>query len=288
MDEFEMLDIPQFEILLKARESPPPLSQWDLEQSFWQALGNCDIKVTGTALARGVNPDLRNHNKHTALCCAVMTGNPTMVELLLDKGASVDLPAHEGVTGGNRRVSRALHVALTLRHPRIARVLLERGADPNMVPSCDVVPPLVLAIPRQESDTFELMDLMFQYNMDISGAALMKLIPHVNASQLTLLLNRGFAPSLLDSQQFMQVGKECHPSILEVLMEKGANGNVPVEGIVPLDMTVEQVQRSQMVKLFGATKAAGLKMANFSFLMFFLFIFFGVELSISAPGAIHA
>ena len=57
-----------------------------------------------------------------ALCHAAYRGHPTVATYLLDAGVPVDATIWEGKT--------ALGLSVTANHPPMARLLLERGADP--------------------------------------------------------------------------------------------------------------------------------------------------------------
>ncbi len=89
---------------------------------LWVACTNGSAGMVARLLAAGADPNIAPATGGTPLMRAVRTGNAGAVESLLAAGADVD--AREGSRGQN-----ALMWAVTRRHPTVAQLLIDRGAD---------------------------------------------------------------------------------------------------------------------------------------------------------------
>ncbi|XP_066599475.1 ankyrin repeat and SOCS box protein 14-like isoform X2 [Prorops nasuta] len=122
-----------------------------------------DIEVINLLLKQGAKLDLGpEYQKPTALDLAVLKGDPKIVEMLLMHGADVN--ATSPIIGS------PLHVACADSIPNrleILRMLLERGADPNLVIRSDEGPALrpVLAeyVASNENPSVEVVALLLKY-----------------------------------------------------------------------------------------------------------------------------
>jgi len=104
-----------------------------------RSVAGCDLLCSAarnghTKLARfllwlGVSPNSANEHSQTAIILAVANNHPDVVRALLAKGVDVNRPWRPEVS---LDIS-PLHAAAHWGCPEAARVLLEHGADPNMV-----------------------------------------------------------------------------------------------------------------------------------------------------------
>lgn len=91
-----------------------------------QAAARNDVAALRHLLDNGHKAD-EGSDSWTALIWAARSGSVDAIDLLLDSGADVNLP---GPTGDDWDATPLQHAILE-RQPAAARVLLDRGADPN-------------------------------------------------------------------------------------------------------------------------------------------------------------
>ena len=71
------------------------------EQDFralWEAVATGRLEVVAEALSSGVDPNVREPNGSTPLIVAAMFGQTSMVSLMIEKKARLDIQNNEGST----------------------------------------------------------------------------------------------------------------------------------------------------------------------------------------------
>jgi ankyrin repeat protein len=96
-----------------------------------------------------------------ALFHACDVGNPAMVDVLLQAGASVNYLVDRDIHP--RRTSSSLFVAVERGHEQIVRKLLENDADPNMQTGDDLAFPLIAAT---SAGCLRIVQLLLQHGAD--------------------------------------------------------------------------------------------------------------------------
>ena len=130
------------------------------------------------------NPNFVNSYGLSALCMAVKAfQSPSLVEKLLKMNADPNFESYIGQFLGTRITGRPsgspLHVAAWLRHPGITKVLLDGGADPNMV-AFNSLTPLLLVLsnpirmgqrnePFIEQAALDVMKLLIDNGADVTA-----------------------------------------------------------------------------------------------------------------------
>jgi len=114
-----------------------------------------DARAVGLFLDAGFPADSRDRGGVPMLCLAARSRHRSVVELLVDSGASVDLQAED-------RGYTALCDAAHTGNLDLAEYLLKRGADPNLR-SKDGQTALVIAVGRNDPD---LAGLLLRYGAD--------------------------------------------------------------------------------------------------------------------------
>ncbi|KAI3893433.1 hypothetical protein MKX03_020277, partial [Papaver bracteatum] len=99
-------------------------------------------------LEKGANADARTDTNYTPLHCAARKGDTKIINLLLSKGAHVDVACRTGT---------ALLRAAACGHRDSVKVLLDHGANPNVVTSQGMSRPLMEAIGSKSWGSMELL-----------------------------------------------------------------------------------------------------------------------------------
>ncbi|XP_026418659.1 ankyrin-3-like [Papaver somniferum] len=99
-------------------------------------------------LEKGANADARTDTNYTPLHCATKIGDTEIINLLLSRGARVDVACRSGT---------ALQRAATCGHRDAVKVLLDHGANPNVVTSQGMLRPLMAAICSKSWGSMELL-----------------------------------------------------------------------------------------------------------------------------------
>ena len=127
-----------------------------------------DLNAVKTLVDKGADVNERTScggtagTQFTALMCAAWAGNTAVVEYLLDHGADINSTYSRGY-------GTALTLAVEYRHPETARLLLERGANPNAKIGYSSGPYHVLGIAAFFGQT-EIVKLLIERGADIDAA----------------------------------------------------------------------------------------------------------------------
>ena len=203
-------------------------------------------------LDRGVNVNIEDHDGRAPLICAAESGHTGAVRALLERGANVNSIYRDGGT--------PLVVAIQGgASPRIIRMLLENGADPN-IPNVYTSSPLHMAARHSNDDTEIARDLL-QFGADVdargwNGRAPLQMAAKTNnITHLQLFLDRGAnidAQSHDGATALYTAARLCNLDAVEYLLERGANFKIACQlDIRPLDFA-EYYQNSLPQTLLDA------------------------------------
>ncbi|XP_032451895.1 ankyrin-3 isoform X4 [Nasonia vitripennis] len=122
-----------------------------------------DPQVINLLLKQGASLDLgADYQKPTALDLAILKGDPSIVEMLLEAGADVN--ATSPIIGSPLHVACADNIPNRLE---ILNMLLERGADPNLVirseEGLSLRPVLAEYVASNENPAVEVVSLLLKY-----------------------------------------------------------------------------------------------------------------------------
>ena len=115
-------------------------------------------------VAEVASPDNGSLDALTSLLDAAGRGEPARVTEILD--AHPDLVSERGFLRGNTGRRTALHYAVGGSHANVVRVLLDRGADPNVRDDGDNAIPLCFAC---EKNDLEIVRLLVEHGADVNS-----------------------------------------------------------------------------------------------------------------------
>ena len=208
------------------------------------------------ALTVGGQQSYENANARDALFDAIQAGDEEAVLRILSDPHHVDLNYREPGDGGTFLIA-AIHE----KHPRIVRILLERGADPNLReliepddedPSLKGDSPLEAAI---ESDDIEVVRLLIQYGVNLQRYP-SALHSTTSMGMARFLINCG-APvdgRNEDGATYLQTvaSDEEAEDVARLLVVRGANVNVRDEEGMTLLHSAVMEPRIEFAKLLIA------------------------------------
>lgn len=122
----------------------------------------------GQLLDDGANVSCAGPYGNTPLLCAAWAGHEDAVRFLIERGADPNSRAHDDAT--------ALYAAVARRHPSMAALLIEAGADANIgrkhghdrqAGEASFTPPLHCAIAHRDEATARLLIDAGAYTNDI-------------------------------------------------------------------------------------------------------------------------
>ncbi|XP_037427657.1 ankyrin-3-like [Triticum dicoccoides] len=198
-----------------------------------------EVAVARYLLDNGADPNKLDDRGSVALHNAAKSGNGEVVDLLLSRGARVDIAVTHGTP---------LHIAASYGNTGAVKILLDHHADPNRVSEVSGTP-LVTALHCtkhgvSESDSLECVKLLVKAGADVNSAH--PSIPLVVATTVGLadcikyLLEAGADPNIPDEQHRrmpIQIaassGRRSHVEILFPFTSPiRAVANWSVEGII--------------------------------------------------------
>ncbi|MFL6257381.1 MAG: ankyrin repeat domain-containing protein [Pyrinomonadaceae bacterium] len=202
----------------KANGAPARLSPQPSAPPLFEAVKKGDVYELKRLLAGGADPNVYNDIGVTPLDVAVAKGDAETIRALLAGGAD---PNAEMQTSGDT----ALTVAVKLRDPLVALLLLDKGADVNLRPKSEH-----------------------------GAAALHVAARNGDLEMLNLLLSRGAEPDVRDARGNtpLMTGAEYTP-VIEALVAKGADVNARNEaGVTPLRSAVSSTEALRILIGHGA------------------------------------
>ena len=240
------------------------------ETAIMTAARTGDANAIRTLLTAGANPDIANEAGQTALMWAAAANNPDAIAVLVDGGADLDARTPRGLDAllfaaraGRRSATEALldagadirttmdtgenalEAALVNTHWDIARLLIERGADPNQADAGysalhriavqrqiirGVVPSEEAAIPIGALDvTLDLVRRLIAAGLDVNARMAKDRLKEQRFVNMRDVLFR------VGATAFLLAAKEADLELMDVLLEAGADPTTPTfDGTTPL------------------------------------------------------
>lgn len=112
-------------------------------------------------LALGADINVRNYKGKTALHCAAKAGFLSVIDLLIEKGATIDAPDNNGETALFEAIRSTIKDGKKQR--AAIEALLAKGADPNLKNGKGLTP-LQVAQRMRRADAGKIVELLRKYN----------------------------------------------------------------------------------------------------------------------------
>lgn len=136
----------------KSKPLPPPTEEE--VSAFVEAALEGNTAAVSAALDKGVPVDLKDANGNTALMAAAFNGHNETMQVLIDAGANVNLRVNQGVTP---------LMAACGPYPQAVRLLLENGAEVNAIDEIENFTALMYAAVEGLSP---VVDILLEYGAD--------------------------------------------------------------------------------------------------------------------------
>ena len=173
-----------------------------------------DVGMVQILLDRGADVNIRSHESYTPLHRAVLQNHGAVVKLLLDRGASVDCRGNDG--------DSPLHDAALLGRGAIVRILLNKGADP--------IRELHQAISRGHA---AIMQTLLGNGADLNlkkqslDALLLCAVERGCGAMMCMLMDAGAGLNLQKNWRLLHHAVSSgHAASVEILLERGADVNL--------------------------------------------------------------
>ncbi len=164
------------------------------------------VPLAKALLEAGADPNARGDYRDTPLHSAF---SPEIATLLLDAGADIDAQDHVSDT--------ALHGACSSGHIELVRLLLERGANPN-------IRGMQMQTPIFHAQSAEMAELLLAAGADPNAEDVDEWVPlHVaNAKVTRVLLAHGAEPMVCDRGDITPLAWAEDPEKIRLLLQAGA------------------------------------------------------------------
>lgn len=198
---------------------------------FWEAVAAGDLETVRQGLPELA--DLRHPSGASSIQWAMYTGQPDVAEALVSAGATVDLatactigaidsiPSDADPNALSADGFRPLALAAAFGHNDIVRLLISKGADPNLRSTAlGGVPPLQSAV---FGKNLEAVALLIEAGADVNGrqgggfTALMGAGQNGDAPMVRFLLEHGADPALADGEGKRAVDYAASDEITELI-----------------------------------------------------------------------
>jgi hypothetical protein len=157
--------------------------------------------VARLLLTYGENPDATNDWGQAPLHVCAVRGSVAVAEILLDNGASVDLP------NATRHHQTALHIASITNQSQLAQLLIARGASPTTETTYEKNPVTPMAV-ATSCFSADVISVLLQFtrptfaNIDVA---------------LSSLARRGMRDALVNLVSCLTFGPEEKPALVRAL-----------------------------------------------------------------------
>jgi len=183
------------------------------------AIRNKNKEIVKILLQKGLDINSKDNNGNTALFSAILEGNEEITKFLIQNGADVNSKNNSGQTllpllierwsrnkdkDKHPPIIKLIDVTLTNKIKEIVKILLQKGLDINS---------------KDNNGNTALFSAILEGNEEITKFLIQ------NGADVNSKNNSGQTP-LLIALSFRNKDKDKYPSIINLLIEKGANVNI--------------------------------------------------------------
>ncbi|XP_045906758.1 CARD- and ANK-domain containing inflammasome adapter protein [Micropterus dolomieu] len=233
-------------------------------------------------LQSGAAVDARNNHEKTALFYAVSRNNEKTVTVLLSAGAKVDYEVinkaiklnEESILRllldnvralGEEGLGCALYSAVKNNHDGVVSILIDSGANVNMLDK-EGYTPLLLSAELGHTEVFRAL-LAKQAKLDATlsdlSSALHLAVHGGSVPIVQTLLERGLDPNITGpkAQTPLHLAAKCNrPECVDLLLRAGAQVNaVAQDGLTPLHIASQQGHAGPVIQLLQGKADTGVK-----------------------------
>ncbi|GFF59181.1 ankyrin repeat and protein kinase domain-containing protein 1 [Aspergillus udagawae] len=231
--------------LLSTGCNPSPTDKYSRTPLHFACLTKQDITMVQLLLAHGADASAKDREDRTPIHICCTYGQVALLKTLIDAGADIDA-AENGAVDSGARGQTPFHNAVLCGHTECAKILLERGADPNLLygPEEHVIGSAVF---RGQT---ELVQLMLDKGADVNrperlGTTPLMIAAIANREQIArMLLHAGANPNIRgprDAVPLHGAAREGLPSIVKLLLDGGADPSITDRlGFSPLDYATKK------------------------------------------------
>ncbi|KAF4995252.1 hypothetical protein FDECE_12859 [Fusarium decemcellulare] len=224
MGNYEWASSPEVTKLLLDGGANPNLQNEDGETALMSASWAGEWAIVGLLLDSGADPNIRGEQEvNTALIWAVTWDYEAAVELLIAKGANINLRGPSGAT--------ALIVASEEGYVGIVKLLLENGADPDVQDdsNCTALMRAIISGHKAVSEVLIGHEVAVHIQDRQGYTALMLAIKHADRATSELLIEKGHALDLKEKYGYTALDlafAQRQRGVTDLLVQKGATANM--------------------------------------------------------------
>ena len=225
------------------------------DDPWFRAAETCDVQKLRQLIPTGdINQVIKPYNQTALINAAQMGWEPIAVELI---------KAHANIDQADINGDTALNYSAEFQNPRITKLLLDAGANPDIADKWNQTP-LIKCTTKNNWEGFLMLlekklDLNFGSDSG-AGTALHYAVGHGTVPMIDALIRRGANVNVIDkagATPLMEAAEDYpHPFVINALLTAGADVNAPDnDGRTALHHAINPLMNLPLVELLLNKKA---------------------------------